>query len=140
MLVPLGLVAGLVAIALAAGPPDDDPQGVTAGPPTSGPETISDNTTHPPQDDLNGDTACSVEGFRGVLAKGTLTNHSSKTSSYTIHVSFNDDAGVRFAEATAFHNDVRAGESVQWDASGFAPPSGEAWTCEVVSVERFASQ
>jgi hypothetical protein len=140
ILAPLGLVAGLVTIGLLVGPQNDDPQGLTAGPPTSGPETISDNTAHPPQDDLNGDTACSLDRFGEVLANGTLTNRSSRTSSYMIHVSFNDDAGVRFAERTAFHNDVRAGEVVRWDAPGHSPPVGTPWTCEVVTVERFASE
>lgn len=162
---PIAVLAFLTAAAVTVGSPDDDrdtislqtatsvsapspsttatppPEVTTTAPPaTSIPESISDNTTNPPQADLNGDTECVVGTLGWVTAQGTLTNHSSETSSYMIHVSFNDGAGIRFAEAPTFHNDVRAGETVRWDA--FAPqgaPAG-AWTCEVVSIERFASQ
>lgn len=112
----------------------------TAAPATSIPESVSDNTTNPPQADLNGDTECTLDEIGWVTAQGTLTNHSSETSSYLIHVSFNDEAGIRFHEASAFHNDVRSSETVRWAA--FPPhraPEGP-WTCEVVSIERFASQ
>lgn len=140
VLVPLAIVAALVGIGLIVGPPEDESARVAAATPTSGPETVSDNTVHPPQADLNDDTECALDQLGGVMARGTLTNHSSQTSSYMIHVSFNDEAGVRFAEAPVFHNDVRAGETVRWDASGFTRPVGASWTCEVVSVERFSSQ
>jgi hypothetical protein len=101
---------------------------------------VSDNTTNPPQADLNGDTECTIGQFGSVAAKGTLTNHSSQTSAYMIQVSFNDAAKVRFAEGSDFHNDVRAGETVLWEASGHVDPVDGPWTCDVVSVERFASQ
>lgn len=140
LLAPVGIVAALVAIGLLVGPTEDDAESPASATPTSGPETVSDNTTHPPQADLNGDTECTLDELGSVAAKGTLTNHSSQTSAYTLQVSFNDEAGVRFAEAPVIHNDVRAGETVRWDASGFARPEGSAWTCEVVSVERFSSQ
>lgn len=140
MLALLAAVGGLVAIGLAAGPPDDDSEERSVGPSTSGPETISENTTHPPQDDLHGDTECSLNDLGWVRASGTLTNRSSETSRYMIQVSFNDEAGVRFAEAPAFHNDVRAGESVRWEAVAPTGPARTTWTCEVVSIERFASQ
>ena len=55
-------------------------------------------------------------------------------------MSFNDAAGVRFAEASDFHSDVRAGETVRWDASTPTTPAEGAWTCEVVSIARFSSQ
>jgi hypothetical protein len=140
VLVPLGIVAVLTAVALVVGPPEQTTEQRTTGTPTSGPESISDNASNPPQADLNGDTECTVDDFGGVVAKGTLTNNSSKTSSYMIQVSFNDAAGVRFAEAPAFYNDVRAGETVLWDTPAFTRPVEGAWTCEVVSIERFSSQ
>lgn len=136
---PLGIVAVLVAV-FAMGPPERTTEQVATGTPTSGPESISDNASNPPQADLNGDTECAVDDLGWVTARGTLTNHSSQTSSYIIHLSFNDGAAVRFAEAPAFHNDVRAGETVRWDAPTFTRPAEGAWTCEVVSIERYASQ
>lgn len=140
LLVPLGLVAALVAIGLLVGPTKDDAVSSRSATPTSGPESVSDNETHPPQADLNGDTECTLDELGSVVAKGTLTNHSSKTSSYMMQLSFNDAAGVRFAEAPVFHSDVRAGETVRWEASGLTRPVDGAWTCDVVSVERFSSQ
>jgi hypothetical protein len=165
VLPPIAVLAFLTAAAVAMGSTDDDgdtvslqtptslsapspsttetppPEVTTTAPPTTSiPESISDNTTNPPQADLNGDTQCVLDEIGWVTAQGTLTNNSSKTSSYTIHVSFNDEAGIRFHEASAFHNDVRASETVRWEA--FPPhraPAGP-WTCEVVSIERFASQ
>lgn len=140
VLVPVCIVAVLAAAALAMGPPDPPTEQVATDTPTRGPESISDNASNPPQADVNGDTECAVDDLGWVVASGSLTNHSSQTSSYTIHVSFNDGAAVRFAEAPAFHNDVRAGETVRWDAPTFTRPAEGAWTCEVVSIERFASQ
>lgn len=165
VLPPISVLGFLTAAAVAMGSPDDDGDTVslqtapspsapspsttqslppdvttTAPPATSIPESISDNTTNPPQADLHGDTECVLGTIGWVTAQGTLTNRSSTTSWYMIHVSFNDEAGVRFAEASAVHNDVRAGETVRWDAT--APQSAPAgpWTCEVISIERFASQ
>ena len=165
VLPPIAVLGFLTAAAVALGSPDDDGDNVslqtatslstpspstteslppdvttTAPPATSIPESISDNTTNPPQADLNGDTECVLDTLGWVTAQGTLTNHSSETSSYMIQASFNDEAGVRFAEASAFHSDVRAGETVRWDATAprGAPPG--PWTCEIVSIERFASQ
>lgn len=112
----------------------------TAPAATSIPESISDNTTNPPQADLNGDTECVIGTLGWVTAQGTLTNHSSETSSYMMQVSFNDEAGVRFAEAPTAHSDVRAGETVRWDASAPQGAPAGPWTCEIVSIERFASQ
>lgn len=141
LLLSLGLGAVVVALSLVFGRQERDSTGVVAATPTSGPETISENTDHPPQADLNSDTTCAAEPpIDTVVAKGTLTNRSSETSSYSIHVSFNDQAGVRFGEGSTFHRDVRAGESVQWEASGFTSFPGPGWTCEVVSIERFASR
>lgn len=146
VLPPIAVLGFLTAAAVAVGSPDDGEDvalemdaspGATT---TSIPESISDNTTNPPQADLNGDTECTIGTIGSVMARGSLTNHSSTTSSYTIHVSFNDAAGVRFAEAAAAHIDVRSGETVLWDATPYVPPVDGAWTCEVVSIERFASQ
>jgi hypothetical protein len=162
---PIAVLGFLTAAAVAMGSPDDDGDGVslqtatslsapspstteslppdvttTAPPAASIPESISDNSTNPPQADLNGDTECVLGSLGWVTAQGTLTNHSSETSSYMIHVSFNDEAGVRFAEAPTVHNDVRAGETVRWDATTPQGAPAGSWTCEVVSIERFASQ
>lgn len=165
VLPPIAVVGFLTAAFVAMGSPDDretvslqtatslsdpppstteplppDVTTTTTPPPTSIPESISDNSTNPPQADLNGDTECVLGTLGWVTAQGTLTNHSSKTSSYMVQVSFNDEAGVRFAEAPTFHNDVRAGETVRWDASAPQGAPAGMWTCEVVSIERFASQ
>ena len=165
LLPPIAVLGFLTAAAVAVGSPDEEDEQVALDMEASGatttsipapvssetdaaagttpasiPETVSDNATSPPQADLNSDTECVLDTLGWVTAQGTLTNHSSETSFYMIHVSFNDEAGVRFGEAPAVHNDVRAGETVRWDAT--APESAPAgpWTCEVVSIERFASQ
>ena len=138
ILTPLGVVGCLVAIGLAAGgPADDSTKG--AGPSSRAATPIAGSSDHPPQDDLNADTTCSLDTVGSVVAQGTVTNHTVGTSGYRLHVAFTDDAGVRFAEGAAFREYVRAGETVEWEANGFTPPAGTTWTCEVVSIERYSS-
>jgi hypothetical protein len=138
----LGTLVLLAAVAISLGMRAlaDDPPLVLPDVENPGPETVSRNTANPPQADLHDDLACELSQVGWVVAKGTLTNRSSTTSTYMLVVSFNDADGVRFAEAPALHNDVRAGESVRWDAIAPTPPPPGTWTCDIVSIERFASQ
>jgi hypothetical protein len=104
---------------------------------TSGVETDSGNEEHPPPDDINYETlACTSDDITGAKATGTLTNHSSGLSGYMISVGFLDAAGVRVADATAFVNDVQAGQTTTWEALAFSDVAYAR--CEIVSVERNA--
>lgn len=162
-LLPIAALGFLTAAAVAVGSPDEDgdtislqsgtpqrppapsttvappPAPTTAPPATSIPESRSGDTTSPPQADLNGDTECGIGQLGWVTAQGTLTNRSSRTSSYLLHVSFNDEGGVRFAEAATSHSNVRAGETVRWEATWPQDAPAGGWTCEVVRIERYAS-
>lgn len=138
-ILPLIVVAA-VALASAGAGGGDETSESTSDRQDVGPETASGNTSNPPQADLNSDIECVTDATTGwVSANGTLTNHSSETSSYMISVSFNDASGTRFEESTAFNNDVRSGETAVWNAAGINEAPGDGWTCAVVSVERFAS-
>jgi hypothetical protein len=108
----------------------------TAAAAAAGPITASRNREHPPPDDVQlGE--CTTHGYAGPAANGTLTNNSSKQSSYVISVSFADGAGVIVAQATAFPHDIPAGASATWEALSF-DDDGFA-TCTIARVDRFSA-
>jgi hypothetical protein len=103
----------------------------------AGTETNSGNNDNPPPEDINEDLACSSQPGVGPTASGTLTNNSSGTSGYIISVGFVDEAGTRVADATAFVNNVQAGQTATWEAPSLSDGTLYS-TCEVTNVDRMA--
>lgn len=112
------------------------PGETTTAPPNLGVASSSDNEAHPPQDDVVL-TECVNERF-GPIAKGTLTNPTSKQSSYMITVQFLDAAGVIVADGTGYANDIPSGATALWDAHSFEDDVSAAG-CNVVRVERYSA-
>jgi len=100
-------------------------------------ETDSDNEAHPPPADINSDFACSRDALGFVVAGGTVTNHSSETSTYSIFVVF-EQGGVRLNDARAYVADLQAGQTARWQATALSSTDGEL-ACRVQEVERRAS-
>ena len=102
-----------------------------------GPASDSGNTSNPPPSDLNDDLNCGTDEAGWIAATGTLTNQSSGLSNYIISVNFTDNAGTIYANGTAFVNNVPAGETASWKASGLT--DFRDGTCTVVEVNRYAA-
>jgi hypothetical protein len=139
----IGAIVLVISIAALASSGDDDDTSndsssdTTAAATDAGPETDSNNTEHPPPADINGEPDCTTDPALGPVARGTLTNHSSELSGYMISVDFEDGAGTRVAEGTAFVNNVQPNQTANWEASSLEPDV-QFETCEIVSVERLA--
>jgi len=71
-------------------------------------------------------------------AGGQILNHSSKASSYTIHVKFSDSAGNDVGDGFAAVAKVNAGTTATWHADGSLNAKGPV-KCAVTSVTRTLS-
>ena len=105
---------------------------------SSSPLSGSNNTAHPPAADVKV-TSCTVDpSTNWPAAKLEITNHSSKTSNYTVQVQFLNSSGIRVADALAAASNVSPGERAVETAQSLDVVSGNV-TCNVTSVDRFAS-
>lgn len=142
-IIPLALLAIIVISAIAGAGGDDakkaaDTASDAAKGAANGVESHSDNSEHPPQDDVKL-TACTVEPTLGLpKASGTLHNASSKTSNYTFHIEFLQGT-TRVAEGYDFENEIAAGQDATWDASGDKTDVKGPVTCRITRVERNAA-
>jgi hypothetical protein len=68
-------------------------------------------------------------------ASGTIVNHSSKTSRYTVHVKFYDSSGNAVGDGISAVGSVDADETAKWDATGSLDAKGPV-TCKLDSVTR----
>lgn len=100
----------------------------------------SGNTEHPPADDVKV-RGCAVDNSLGIdlaTAKLAVTNHTSKTSDYTMLVEFVDKSGTRVGEAGASVSALAPGQVAKTNAVGDS--AGEtSLRCKVTHVERWAS-
>ena len=88
----------------------------TTHPVVSGVQTQSNNETHPPQADVNPGWTLASEGFDNYAkVTGTVTNHSSKTSTYTLHFDLIGSNGVRLDDTTAIVNEVQPGQTANFE-------------------------
>lgn len=84
-------------------------------------------------------TSCTVDPSTSwPAAKLEITNHSSKTSNYTVQVEFLNSSGTPVADALAGATNVAPGERAIETAQSLDVVSGSV-TCKVTSVDRFAS-
>ena len=105
---------------------------------STSPLSGSNNTAHPPAADVTV-TSCRVDpSTNWPAARLEITNHSSKTSNYTVQVQFLNSSGTRVADGLAAASNVAPGERALETAQSLDTVSGNV-TCNVTSVERFAS-
>ena len=84
-------------------------------------------------------TACTAgPGGGKPTARGTIVNHSSKTSAYTIHVKFKDSSGNSVGDGVSVVARVDPNTSAKWDAKSDLNAKGPV-TCELNSVTRNVS-
>ena len=93
------------------------------------------NAEHPPQKDISADDmSCTTDSSGDMKASGTLTNHSSKTSLYSITISFRQN-GNEIATGADFLPSVDAGETADWTALSSVEANG-TFTCRIVEIDR----
>lgn len=127
------LVIVIVAVAVHSG---SKPTPTSSG--STSPLSGSNNTAHPPTADVTV-TSCTVDPTTNwPAAKLEITNHSSKTSNYTVQVEFLNPSGTRVADALGAATNVAPGERAIETAQSLDVVSGDV-TCRVTSVERYAS-
>jgi uncharacterized lipoprotein YmbA len=81
-------------------------------------------------------TACTASPTGGhPTATGTIVNHSSKASLYTLHVKFNDSAGNGVGDGVAAVAKVQPAATANWHLNGTVNAKGPL-TCDLASVTR----
>ena len=83
-------------------------------------------------------TSCKGGGGDRPTAAGEVVNHSSKTSSYVLRVTFYDSDGNRVSEGGDSLKSVDPDEKATWKTSGVARANGDV-TCKITNVERVAT-
>lgn len=86
-------------------------------------------------------TGCSVGDFQALEATVRVTNNSSERSNYLVDVAFNNDAnGNQIDTGFATVNGLRPGQATEVEALAVEnAPRGVEFSCEIVSVERYAT-
>jgi hypothetical protein len=81
-------------------------------------------------------TACTADPGAGhPTASGTILNHSSKSSLYTIHVKFDDASGNAVGDGVAAVAKVDPGTTANWHLTGSLDAKGPV-KCQLSSVTR----
>jgi hypothetical protein len=93
------------------------------------------NAKNPPQDDVVGGCEATTDSSGNMHGEGRVTNHSSKTSSYSITVSFLQN-GSEVGSGGDVLPSVAAGADATWTASSFTPADG-SFTCKITEIDRF---
>jgi hypothetical protein len=80
--------------------------------------------------------ACTADPQGGKpTASGQINNHSSKASTYIVHVKFKDAAGNGVGDGVATVGRVDAGQTATWRTLGTQSANGPL-TCSLTSVTR----
>ncbi len=85
-------------------------------------------------EDVDGSVRCTTTSSGDVQATGTVTNHSSKASTYWVDVTISVD-GREVDTRTAVVEDVEPGDSVPLEVTLRDAPHGDP-TCEITDVLR----
>ncbi len=94
------------------------------------------NAKHPPHDDVSsGSMQCTTDTSGNMQASGTITNHSSNASTYTISVSFRQN-GTEVGSGSDIVPSVSAGGTATWTANSVTTVDG-SFSCRITDVERF---
>ncbi|HEV7523981.1 MAG TPA: FxLYD domain-containing protein [Acidimicrobiia bacterium] len=78
-------------------------------------------------------SSCSSPTGGHPTARGTIVNHSSKASAYTIHVTFTDASGNNVGDGLAAVAKVEPGAHASWHANGTLNAKGPL-TCKISST------
>lgn len=101
--------------------------------------SASDDDDHPPRKDV-AITACAPNGLGGYWrTEGTIVNHSSERSDYTVRIGYFKGA-TRIGSSSTFESDVDPGARVTWDSGDIS--SGDVAgpvQCRIIDVSRHAS-
>jgi hypothetical protein len=101
----------------------------------TGIKSSSLNTTNPPQRDISADDMkCTTDSLGNMVAAGTVTNHSSKASVYTVTISFRRNS-VEVGTGIDVLPSVSAGEKASWTANSSTPANG-SFSCKIYDIER----
>ena len=93
------------------------------------------NEKNPPQKDISADDmTCTTDSSGNMKASGTVTNHSSKTSLYSITISFRQN-GNEIATGGDFLPSVDAGQTADWTANSGVEADG-TFTCRIIEIDR----
>ena len=93
------------------------------------------NEKNPPQKDISADDmTCTTDSSGNMKASGTVTNHSSKTSLYSITISFRQN-GNEIGTGADFLPSVDAGQTADWAANSGVVADG-TFTCKIVEIDR----
>jgi hypothetical protein len=93
---------------------------------------------HPPQDDVSADSMkCTTDSSGNMQASGTVNNHTSGSSSYTITLSFRKN-GAEVGTGLDVIPSVNPGGNATWTASSTTLADG-SFTCKITDVERFGT-
>jgi hypothetical protein len=103
-------------------------------PVVSGVQTQSNNQAHPPQADVNPGWVQGPTDLGGGWDQitGSVTNHSSKTSSYTLHFDLVGANGVRVDDTTAWVNEVQPGQTANFQSGPVQETAGAHATLTTV--------
>jgi hypothetical protein len=83
-------------------------------------------------------TSCKASPSGGhPTAAGSILNHSSKSSGYTIHVKFKDSSGNAVGDGVAVVAKVDPDTSAKWNATGTVNAKGPV-NCDLDTVKRAA--
>jgi hypothetical protein len=93
----------------------------------------TDESAHPPKNDVDSGWTCTTEGGVARTA-GTITNHSSKTSFYQLDIEFRVDGQV-VDERGASIDGVEPGETTRVEV--VSDDAHGAVTCHIADVARF---
>lgn len=137
VLAVLGIIAVVVLIAVAADEAEEAVDRVRVS--EEGVRSFSGNETNPPAEDVVV-TECATDELGYMVARGTVTNHSSEASDYFIEVAFeSEDEATQLATGNASLSSIGPGQDAPLEANSFTEAPGELLSCRVTEVNRFAS-
>jgi hypothetical protein len=134
-----GAFASLVLAGIISAAAGGSSKGSTSTKANGGVSTLSNNDDHPPQADAEL-TGCAPAQFLNYpQATVKVTNHSTKRSDYMVEVKFIDPSNTVVGTGAAIMSNVDPGQSALDTAGAVNVNNAAHFTCQISSVERFAS-
>lgn len=129
------LLIGIIGAAVGGG---SNSNGSTSTKQNGGVSTLSNNDSHPPQADAELTVCAPAQFLNYPQATVKVTNHSTGRSDYMVEVKFIDPTNTVVGTGTAIMNNVDPGQSAI-DTAGAVSSNAAHFTCQISSVDRFAS-
>lgn len=131
--------AALCLFAVAACGDDGDGGGDASPTPEETSESPGETPENPPEDDVTIESCEADPSTSLPAAELDITNHSSKSSNYVVHVEFLDSSGDRVEETLAASNNVAPDQTSRVTAQGLTAAPAEL-TCNITEVVRTAAE